>query len=245
MGLFQEKVVLVTGGNSGIGKVTAFAFAREGASVVISARRQDLGLEVVEAIKKEGGTAAFVQCDVTRGPDVENLVESAVETYGKLDIAFNNAGMAGDRVPMADMTEEQFDQIVNLNIKGTWWSMKYEIPAIIKSGGGCIVNCSSTAAFKTTRGISIYTATKAALVGMTKGAAVDYAKKGVRINAVCPSVVETSLSEEYHDLVAKTHPMGRLGHPEEVANAVIWLCSDRATFTTGETLAVDGGFLSV
>jgi NAD(P)-dependent dehydrogenase (short-subunit alcohol dehydrogenase family) len=146
---------------------------------------------------------------------------------------------------LADMSEMQFDQIVNLNIKGTWWCLKYEIPAMIQSGGGCIVNCSSTAAFKTTKGISVYTATKAALVGMTKGAAVDYAKKGIRINAVCPSLVETAMSSDYQHLAEKAHPMGRLCRPEEVADAVLWLCSDKASFITGEALAIDGGFLSV
>jgi NAD(P)-dependent dehydrogenase (short-subunit alcohol dehydrogenase family) len=245
LGSFDGKVVLVTGGNSGIGKVTACAFAREGASVVIAARRKETGLEVVRDIVEAGGKATYIQCDITQGADVEKLIHRTIETYGKLDIAFNNAGIAGDRIALADMSEAQFDQIINLNVKGTWWCMKYEIPAMLQSGGGCIVNCSSTAAFKTTRGISVYTATKAALVGMTKGAAVDYAKKGIRINAVCPSLVETSMSSEYQHLAAKAHPMGRLCQPEEVADAVLWLSSDKASFITGETLAIDGGFLSV
>jgi NAD(P)-dependent dehydrogenase (short-subunit alcohol dehydrogenase family) len=245
VGSFDDKVVLVTGGNSGIGKVTACAFAKEGAYVVIAARRKEAGLEVVEKITATGGKATYIQCDITQGADVEKLINRTIETYGKLNIAFNNAGVAGDRIALAEMTEEQFDLIVNLNVKGTWWCMKYEIPAMLQSGGGSIVNCSSTAAFKTTRGISVYTATKAALLGMTKGAAVDYAKKGIRINAVCPTIVETSLSSEFQHLAAKAHPMGRLCQPEEVADAVLWLCSDKASFITGEALAIDGGFLSV
>lgn len=245
MKFFDDKVVLVTGGNSGIGKVTACAFAREGARVVIAARREEAGLAVVGEIENAGGKAAYIQCDVTHGDDVEKLVNHIVEEYGKLNIAFNNAGMAGDRMPLADMSEEQFDRIITLNIKGTWLCMKYEIPAMLSSGGGCIVNCSSTAAFKTTRGISAYTATKAALVGMTKGAAVDYAKKGIRINAICPGIVETSLSTEYQHLAAKAFPMGRLCLPEEVADAVLWLSSDKSSFITGGAIGIDGGFLSV
>jgi NAD(P)-dependent dehydrogenase (short-subunit alcohol dehydrogenase family) len=245
VGSFDDKVVLVTGGNSGIGKITACAFAREGASVVIAARRKEAGLEVVGDIEASGGKAIYIQCDVTHGSDVENLVRRTMETFRRLDVAFNNAGAVGDNIALADMSEAQFDQIVDLNFKGTWWCMKYEIPAMLQSGGGCIVNCSSTAAFKTTRGISVYTATKSALVGLTKGAAVDYARKGIRINAVCPTIVETSLSSEYQHLAAKAHPMGRLCRPEEVAESVLWLCSDKASFITGEALAIDGGFLSV
>jgi NAD(P)-dependent dehydrogenase (short-subunit alcohol dehydrogenase family) len=253
MGSFADKVAIVTGGNSGIGKAAALAFAREGVSVVIAARRLDAGVETVEMIEKEGGKAIFVPCDVSQGADVEHLVKKAIETYGKLDYAFNNAGIPAERLMLADQTEAHFDQIVGINLKGVWWCMKYEIPAMLKSGRGSIVNCSSTAAFKTVRGISLYTATKAALVGITKGAAVDYAKKGIRINAVCPSIIETALSQDYQhadnpkaaEAVAKAHPMGRIGRPEEVAKAVLWLCSDDASFVTGEALAVDGGFLAV
>ncbi len=253
MGLFSDKVVLVTGGNSGIGKAAAIAFAREGASVVIAARRIEAGEEVVKIIQSAGNSAMFVQCDVTRGDDVEKLVNTVLDNFGRLDVAFNNAGIAGDRLPLADVTEAQFDRIVDLNVKGTWWCMKHEIPAMIKNGGGCIVNCSSTAAYKTTRGISIYTTTKAALVAMSKGAAVDYARQGIRVNAVCPSIVETTMSTDYRhednakaaEAVAKAHPMGRVCQPDEVANAVLWLCSENASFVTGEALVVDGGFLAV
>lgn len=253
MNYFVNKVVIVTGGNSGIGKATALAFAREGANVIIASRRAEAGLETVRLIEAEGGRSIFVPCDVSKGPDVERLVASTLETYGRLDIAFNNAGITAEKRVLADLTEEQFDRLMNINLKGTWWCMKYEIPAMIKSGGGCIVNCSSTAAFKTSRGLSHYTASKAAVIGITKGASVDYARQGIRINSVCPGLIDTVMTEESMNLrdpkaaqaIAKSQPLGRIGQPEEVANAVLWLCSDKASFVTGENLTVDGGLLSV
>ncbi|MFB3812625.1 MAG: glucose 1-dehydrogenase [Terriglobales bacterium] len=253
MGQFAGKAVIVTGGNSGIGKAAALAFAREGARVAIGARSVNAGRETVELIETEGGQAIFVQCDVTRTADVERLVACTVATFGRLDIAFNNAGIAGDRMPLAELTEEQFERVVDVNVKGVWRCMKHEIPAMLKTGGGCIVNCSSTAAFKTGRGLSSYTTTKAALLGMTKAAAVDYARLGIRVNAVCPSIVDGGMAVESMRLddaktavaLAKAHPMGRLCRVEEVAQVILWLCSDGASFVTGEALLVDGGFLSV
>lgn len=253
MSRFSDKVVIVTGGNSGIGRATALAFAREGAKVVIAARRTDEGLATVAAITGEGGTATFVACDVTRGTDVERVVATTIEAYGRLDIAFNNAGIVGDRTPLAEVPEAEFDRVVDVNLKGVWLAMRSEIPAMIASGGGSIVNCSSTAAFKMSRGIAVYTATKAALIGLTKGAALDYSRQGIRINAVCPGIIETDFSAEYYraddakaaSAVARAHPLGRVGQPLDVASAVLWLSSGDATFVTGQTVIVDGGLTLV
>ena len=251
MGPFDGKVALVTGGNSGIGKATALKFAGEGAKVVVAARRENESMQVVDAITKAGGEAVFFKTDVTKSGEVEALVNSAVQSFGRLDMAFNNAGISGGSQLIADITEADFDKIVNINVKSIWACMKYEIPAMLQSGGGSIVNNSSMGAFRTMRGISLYTATKAAVVGMTKGAAVDYARKGIRVNAVCPGIIKTPLSDEHQHLddpeaeaaVGSRHPIGRVGTPEEVADAVIWLCSGASSFVTGQTLAVDGGYL--
>lgn len=251
MGLFDGKVALITGGNSGIGKAAVLKFAGEGAKVVIAARRESEGMQVVDEVKKAGSEAVFFKTDVTECDQVEELIENAVEHFGRLDIAFNNAGISGGSQLIADITEADFDQIININVKSIWACMKYEIPAMLQGGGGSIVNNSSMGAFRTMRGISLYTATKAAVVGMTKGAAVDYARKGIRVNAVCPGIIKTPLSDEHQHLddpeaeaaVGGRHPIGRVGTPEEVADAVLWLCSDASSFVTGQSIVVDGGLL--
>ena len=251
MGSFDGKVALVTGGNSGIGKATALKFAGEGAKVVVAARRENESMQVVDAIARAGGEAVFFKTDVTKSGDVEALVNSALQSFGRLDMAFNNAGITGDRRLLAELDEEDFDQIMNINVKSIWYCMKYEIPAMLQSGGGTVVNNSSMGAFRAMRGISLYTATKSAVVGMTKGAAVDYAREGIRVNAVCPGIIKTPLSEEHQHLddpaaeeaVGNRHPIGRVGQPEEVADAVLWLCSDASSFVTGQSIVVDGGLL--
>lgn len=250
---FKDKVVLVTGGNAGIGRATAEAFARQGAKVVITARREKEGRETADFINDQGGRAIFVASDVTDGESVGRMVQKAVSEYGRLDIAFNNAGTAGGMTLLADMEEADFDRVVNLNLKGVWWCMKHQIPAMLQSGGGAIVNCSSVAAFKSQKGVSVYSASKAAVVAMTRSAAVDYADKGIRINAVAPAVIETELArvsmrlddEQAMKKVARAHPMGRIGQPREVVEAVLWLSSEASSFVTGHTLAVDGGLLAV
>ena len=247
---FEGKVALVTGGGSGIGRATALAFAREGAQVVIGNRNVERGEETVSMIREAGGTASFQRTDVVVAAEVEALVEHAVKTCGRLDIAFNNAGIEGEVKPtLIDHTEANFDLVMDINVKGVWFSMKYEIPAMLDRGGGAIVNCASVAGSIGFPNIGIYVASKHAVVGLTKTAALEYSAQGIRVNAVNPAVIDTEmvdriatgLSMEKNDL-ATLHPIGRLGRADEVAEAVLWLCSGRASFVTGHSLLVDGGF---
>jgi NAD(P)-dependent dehydrogenase (short-subunit alcohol dehydrogenase family) len=247
---FEGKVALITGGGSGIGRATAVAFAREGAQVVIGNRNVERGDETVAIIRKEGGTASFKRTDVLVAADIEALVEHAVKMCGRLDIAFNNAGIEGEvKSTIIDHTEANFDAVMGVNVKGVWLSMKYEIPQMLKTGGGAIVNCSSVAGVIGFPGIGIYSASKHAVVGLTKAAALEYSSRGIRVNAVNPAVIDTEMVDRLahgmnvkkHDLTT-FHPIGRLGRVEEVAEAVLWLCSSKASFVTGHSLMVDGAF---
>ncbi|MGB7290798.1 MAG: SDR family oxidoreductase [Thermodesulfobacteriota bacterium] len=249
MSSFEGKVVLVTGGTSGIGRVTAVAFAREGAKIVVSGRREREGQETVDLVKKVGGEATFVKTDVAIEQDVKAMVEKTVATYGHLDYAFNNAGIEQLPTPLVEQGEETFDQIMDINVKGVWLSIKYEIPQMLKNGGGAIVNTASVAGLIGVPGIPIYIASKHAVLGLTKSVALEYAKSGIRINAVSPAAIETDMVDRFvgkegdaRQQLAFMHPIGRMGTPEEIANAVIYLCSDKASFITGQSLAVDGGF---
>lgn len=244
---FSEKVAIVTGGAFGIGRATAIAFARQGAKVVIADCIDDL--ETISEIKSFGGDCLFVSCDVSRALDVKALVQKTIATYGRLDFAFNNAGIEGVSAQVPDCTEEIWDKTMGVNLKGVWLCMKYEIPEMLKSGGGSIVNCASIAGLMGFVGMPAYTASKHGVIGLTKTSALECAKTGIRVNAVCPGAIKTPMldrttgnKKEVEQQYADMEPMGRLGQPEEVANTVLWLCSNQASFITGQALAVDGGW---
>ena len=251
--LFEGKVALVTGGSSGIGRATALAFAREGAKViVVNNSNVEKGKETVSMIESAGGEAIFIKTDVSNAVEVEAMVNKAVETYGRLDCAFNNAGIGDTMALTADLTEEEWDRTINVNLKGVWLCMKYEIKQMLKQGGGAIVNMSSAIGLVGLKGSSAYTASKGGVIQLTRTAALEYARSGIRVNAVCPSFIATPMNKRLLanqpelEKTIKTvlHPVGRLGEMEEVAEAVIWLCSDRASFVTGHPMAVDGGYLA-
>jgi NAD(P)-dependent dehydrogenase (short-subunit alcohol dehydrogenase family) len=251
--LFGNKVVLITGGSSGIGRATALVFAKEGAKVVVAARRKTEGEETASMIKKAGGDVCFVQTDVSKASEVEAMVTMCVGTYGGLDYAFNNAGIEG--TPLVSTTnydEETWDQVIDINLKGVWLCMKYEIPPMLKRGRGAIVNMSSVAGLRGGRTMGVaYFASKHGVIGLTKTSALEYALQGIRINAVCPAWIETAMANRvfcYDEAIGKqapeTLPIGRIGKPEEVAAVVLWLCSDAASFVTGHALPIDGGILA-
>lgn len=248
---FAGKVGFVTGGGSGMGRATALAFADLGAKVVVADIDEEGSKETVSQIEARGGVATTVVCDVTRGESVKAAVDAAVDTYGRLDVAFNNAGLEHPLILTADITEEDFDRVMNVDLRGAFLAMKYEIPAMLAGGGGAIVNNTSAAGIVGFQGQSAYTAAKHGVIGLTKCAALDYAPRNVRINAVCPGIVDTPMmdrvtggTEEGVAGVIAMEPIGRMGRPEEVASAVVWLCSDAASFVTGTHLSVDGGMAS-
>lgn len=251
MGLLENKVALVTGGSSGIGRATALTFAREEAKVIIADVAVEGGEETVEMIRKAAGEAIFVRTDVTKAFEVETLVNKAIQSYGRLDCAHNNAGILGPIAATAEYTEEDWDRVININLKGVWLCMKYEIPQMLKQGKGAIVNTSSVLGLIGLEKRPAYVTSKHGIVGLTKVAALEYAAAGIRINAVCPSIISTPLVEGIwtHNPQAEVqikamHPIGRLGTVEEVAEVVVWLCSDAASFITGYPIAVDGGRLA-
>jgi NAD(P)-dependent dehydrogenase (short-subunit alcohol dehydrogenase family) len=246
------KVALVTGGGSGIGKASALALAREGAKVVVSDINVDGGQATVRAIDSAGGHAIFVRADVSQRTDVEAMLDRTIEVYGQLDCAFNNAGIEGAvGVSISDYPEDNWDHVIDINLKGVWLCMKYELSHMVKQGGGTIVNTASVAGLVGGTFGAAYYASKHGVVGLTKAAAIEYGKSNIRVNAVCPGVIRTDMAERLikddqriEGAITAQHPLGRLGTPEEVAETVVWLSSDAASFVTGHALAVDGGFVA-
>jgi NAD(P)-dependent dehydrogenase (short-subunit alcohol dehydrogenase family) len=251
VGLFNGKVALVTGGGSGIGRAAAEIYAREGAKVVISDLDEKGGGETVNKLTSNGGEAFFVRGDVSKPEDSQAMVAAAVQKFGRLDIGFNNAGIGGEANMVGDYSIEGWLKVINVNLNGVFYCMRYEIPAMLAGGGGAIVNMSSILGSVAYASAPAYVAAKHGVVGLTRSAGLDYAKKGIRVNAVGPGFIHTPLlaglesNAEVMKALEAQHPIGRLGNPEEVAELVIWLSSDKASFITGAYYPVDGGYLAV
>ena len=247
----RGKVAIVTGGTSGIGREAAVLFAKAGAKVVVAGRREAEGKETIDLIRAAGGEGLLVKTDVSRAADVLALVQKTVERFGRLDVAFNNAGIEGSWSPIAEQSEEDWDSTIDINLKGVWLCLKYEIQQMLKQGGGgAIVNMASVAGFIGSAGAATYCASKHGVMALTKSAALETARSGIRVNVVCPAVIETPMGErlwgapEAKKFALGLHPIGRFGTPMEIAEAVVWMCSERASFVTGQSLVLDGGLLA-
>lgn len=247
---FENKVALVTGASSGIGKATAIAFAKQGARVVLADVATEAGRQAAAEIESSLGVPAlFVPCDVSKAADVEQLVRAAVDRFGRLDFAFNNAGIEGLPTATEECTEESWNRLIDINLKGVWLCMKHELPLMVRQGEGAIVNCSSIAGVVGFPMVAAYTASKHGVIGLTKAAALEHAKRKIRVNAVCPGVIATPMVDRFTEKAAEREtalvsgaPMGRIGRPEEIADAVLWLCGGESSYVTGHALIVDGGW---
>lgn len=247
-GSFAGKVAFVTGAANGIGRAAALAFAREGATMMVADVSEQGNQETARMIEEAGGRALAVRCDVSRAEDVKAALDHTVETFGRLDFAFNNAGVEQPIMATAELTEKEWDRIVDINLRGVFLCMRHEIPLMLKQGSGVIVNASSGAGVKGFAGQAAYCAAKHGIVGLSKAAALDYAKSNIRINAVCPGIIETPMMDRFsggtpegRERVIAQEPVGRMGKPEEIAAAVVWLCSDAAAFVIGHAMVIDGG----
>ena len=248
-GQLQDKVVIVTGAGSGLGQAAATAVAQQGGKVVVAEINPDSGRQTVAAIEQAGGQATFIKTDIAHGEQVQAMVKHTLQTYGRLDCAYNNAGVDNLHAPLGEFDVNEWDRVLGVNLRGTMLCMRYEIPAMLDNGGGAIVNCASVAGLIGTPISPAYTTSKHAVVGLTRSAALDYAMKNIRVNAICPGVVHTPLADayikEHPDAEAQVNaqsPMGRMGKPSEIAAAVVWLCSDASSYVNGAALAVDGGW---
>ncbi|KQT16225.1 oxidoreductase [Methylobacterium sp. Leaf399] len=245
---FTGKIAFVTGATSGIGRATALAFAKAGAAVTVADVSEEGNLETARLIEEAGGRVLAVRCDVSEAGDVKAALDRTIRTFGRLDVAFNNAGIEQPMAPVAEIEDKDFDRIVAINLRGLFLCMKHQVPLLLKAGGGAIVNTSSGAGVRGFAGQAAYAATKHGVIGMTRSAALDYAKHGLRINAICPGIVDTPMMQRFTggtpDGIARViaqEPVGRMGRPEEIAAAVLYLCSDLAAFTIGHAMVVDGG----
>jgi len=245
------KVLFITGASTGIGRATAFSFAKAKAHVAVVDVNTDAGSMTARMIKEQGGSAEFIRCDVSREPEVKSAIDQTVKAFGGIDYAFNNAGIEGEQCVTPACSTENWDKVIGINLTGVWYCMKYEIPEMLKRGGGSIVNCSSIAGLIGFPGIPAYTAAKHGVLGLTKTAALEYAKSNIRVNAVCPGVIQTPMIDRFvHGeaqalkVLSSGEPIGRVGQPDEIAQSVLWLCSDSSSFVTGHSLAVDGGWVA-
>jgi NAD(P)-dependent dehydrogenase (short-subunit alcohol dehydrogenase family) len=248
---FNGKVAFVTGASNGIGRETALAFARSGAKVVACDVDPKGGESLLMEFKKLNAEGIFLACDVSKAKDVSEAIQKTLDRFQRLDFAFNNAGIEGQPGSTMDCTEENFDRTIAINLKGVWLCMKAQIPQMLKQGGGAIVNCSSIAGLVGFTGVPAYTASKHGVIGLTKTAALEFAKQNIRVNAVCPGVIQTPMIDRFthgeaqiREQLVKGEPVGRVGTPDEIAQAVLWLCSEASSFVTGDAMVVDGGWVA-